>query len=80
MIHLDTRRTAGQTSHHTAATMQRATSGAHVQFGSKQKKNSLYHPRSGYNAIYNHLVLGLCPGSVIINAFISLTGFGITYT
>ena len=32
--------------------MQRATSGAHAQFGSKQEINSLYHPRSGYNNLY----------------------------
>ena len=38
--------------------MQRATSGAHAQFGSNQKINWLYDARSGYNAIYNHLRLG----------------------
>ena len=54
----------------TAATTQRATSGVYAQFGSKQKINSLYHPRSGYNAIYNHLALGLGDYKCVI----SLTG------
>ena len=45
------------TRHHTAAKMQHATSGVHVQFDNFVIH--MYHSRLGYNAIYNHFALRL---------------------